>query len=155
MYLSILGVILFIAVILIAGMFQMKDSVKNLPMRKMEVRVGNVKIFADIADNAILRTRGLSGRGLLPENSGMLFLFYKEDKYSFWMKEMNFPIDIIWIKNGEVLSIEKNAEPEPGVLFYNLQKYYPPEPVDTVLEINAGKADEWGIKEGDKVSFEF
>ena len=65
-------------------------------------------------------------------------------QYSFWMKDMRFPLDIIWIKNGEVVHVEKNVlENFSGILS-------PQVDADSVLEINAGNVDKLDIKIGDR-----
>lgn len=98
----------------------------------------NINIFgrqikARIADSAGEREKGLSSQKSLKSDEGILFVFDKSGYYGFWMKEMNFPIDIIWIdENWKVIGINKNLKPEsyPKI-------YYPPKPVKYVLEISA------------------
>ena len=63
------------------------------------VMINNVSIRAEIADNMITRSKGLMFRKSLPENEGMLFVFDREGYHRFWMMNMSFPIDIIWINN--------------------------------------------------------
>ncbi|MEI7621190.1 MAG: DUF192 domain-containing protein, partial [Candidatus Moraniibacteriota bacterium] len=76
---------------------------------------------------------------------GMLFVFDNPDKYAFWMKDMQFALDILWLKDGKVVFLEKNILPTfKGTLT-------PTEDADQVLEINAGKVDELGIEVGDAV----
>src|SRR3989344_3404700 len=67
-------------------------------------------VRADLAITGLEKTRGLSGRGGLGKNEGMLFLFDSLDRHAMWMKGMTFPIDILWIKNGKVADIELPAE---------------------------------------------
>ena len=64
------------------------------------------------------------------------------------MPDMRFPLDIIWIKGNEIVGILENVSPAG---FGELEIYYPPEPVDKVLEINAGLADKLNIKIGDGI----
>ncbi|HEX9664656.1 MAG TPA: DUF192 domain-containing protein, partial [Patescibacteria group bacterium] len=82
----------------------------------------------------------------------MLFIFDKKDYYSFWMKEMEFPIDIIWIDDQTVVGIEKNIQPPAaGRLFV----YRPEQKVNLVLEIGAGLSDQRNIKIGDLVDISY
>jgi uncharacterized membrane protein (UPF0127 family) len=67
------------------------------------------------------------------------------------MKDMNFPIDIIWIDNSQIIHITENASPEPGTLDSELTLYKPPAPFDTVLEVNAGFTKENNISVGDNI----
>lgn len=95
--------------------------------------------------------QGLSGKEKLAKNKGMLFVFPKEDKYSFWMKDMRFSIDIIWINNDKIIHIEENL-PIPTTNY--LEEYSPEEPARYVLEINAGLSQKYGFKVGDTVKLD-
>lgn len=106
----------------------------------------------DVASTPAARTAGLSGRASLAEDGGMLFVFDKPGDYGFWMQGMKFPLDIIWIKDNVVIDIEENVPPESGVL--GLKIYHPSQSIDKVLEINAGLAEKYGVKIGDRISFE-
>jgi hypothetical protein len=119
--------------------------------RQATVMIGNAVFNAEVRDTAAGRAQGLSGRDSLGAQEGMLFLFGTPGDYGFWMKDMNFPIDIVWIREGEVVWITENAEPEPGKSMFSLTSYNPPTSADTVLEINAGEAVKYGIKAGDVV----
>lgn len=105
----------------------------------------------EVASTTIARARGLSGRDGLGADQGMLFLFNGYDTYGFWMKDMKFSIDMIWIKGNAVAGFSENAAPEPGASLWKLKIYYPPEAVDKVLEVNAGTVVKDGIKKGDTV----
>lgn len=94
---------------------------------------------------------GLSSRKSLAKNSGMLFVFDEPDYYSFWMKNMNFPIDIIYINGDKVDTIINNAMP---VAQGALPIYQPSEKSDKVLEINAGLSNSYNIKSGTTVKIE-
>ncbi|MCH8049079.1 DUF192 domain-containing protein, partial [Patescibacteria group bacterium] len=77
------------------------------------IQIGDVILQVEIADTQEKREKGLSNRESLQENRGMLFLFEKPGRYGFWMKEMNFAIDIIWIdKDKSVTEITKNVDPK-------------------------------------------
>lgn len=78
--------------------------------------------------------QGLSGRDTVPSD-GMLFVFPNEAVRAFWMKDMHFAIDIIWIRNGKIVGrVESVPPPEPGTPESQLELYSSPEPVDMVLE---------------------
>lgn len=122
-------------------------------LKAAEIKIGENVFAVEVASTTISRARGLSGRDGLGENKGMFFIFDGLDSYGFWMKDMKFPIDIIWIKNDRVVGVTENAAPEPGVPLRNLKIYSPPEPVDRVLEVPAGTVKRRGIKVGDKVFY--
>lgn len=104
----------------------------------------------EIADTVYERAQGLSHRDSLPEHAGLLFKFSGLGSPGFWMKDMNFPIDILWFRGDELVSISKDAKPEPEKSLFQLKQYYPSEPIDTVLEINAGLSDKYGFMPGDR-----
>jgi uncharacterized membrane protein (UPF0127 family) len=97
------------------------------------------------------RSRGLSGRDAIAANEGMYFTFPEEDAYGFWMKDMRFPIDIIWISKGKIFDITKNALPEPGVSDGALKVYVSQGPIGTVLEMTAGAEKMYNLKVGDAI----
>src|SRR5690606_35019275 len=98
---------------------------------------------------------GLSGKEKLEENNGMLFVFDKKDYHSFWMKNMKFPIDIIFLDNNTVVDIYKNVPPpKPGENMAKLPVYRPSKAVNYVLEVPAGTADKAKIKVGDTIDLQ-
>lgn len=100
------------------------------------LQIGNAKLEVEIADTETERARGLSGRAALEENRGMLFVFDEPGQYGFWMKDMNFPIDIVWIdENWRVAGITGNVSPDSYP-----QVFYPPRPIKYALEVNTGFA---------------
>ena len=103
-----------------------------------------VEIMADERS----RARGLSGRFELAPEAGMVFLFDKPDFHNFWMKDMFFPIDIIWINNGQIVDIIENV-PAPAFGEVKLPPYSPQEAITIVLEVNAGWSKKHNIQIGD------
>jgi len=121
-----------------------------------QVIIGKLNVNAKIAANAKDRQKGLSKLDSLPLDQGMLFIFDKSDTYAFWMKDMKFAIDIIWIdENKKVVSIAKNVPFEPGKNDLQLKQYKPAGAAKYVLEVNAGLSDLFGVNNGDTASFEF
>lgn len=100
----------------------------------VNLQLGTSTIRAEIADTDKKRQQGLSGRKYLAKDQGMLFVFDRPDYYGFWMKEMNFPIDLIWLnQDWKVVGINKDLRPDSYP-----QVFYPPSEVLYVLEINSG-----------------
>ncbi len=118
---------------------------------KDEVKINNQFITADVVKDPADRDKGLSGRSSLGLNDGMLFIFDSPDRYGFWMKGMQFPIDIVWIQGNTVVGFVPNVDPQIGAPLSSLNVYYPPEPVDKVLEIKAGRAELLHLQIGDMV----
>ena len=108
----------------------------------------------EVASDAASRTLGLGGRPALADDSGMLFVFPREGFHSFWMKDVSFPLDLLYIaRDGTIMDIQR-MEPEPGVPNADLTIYEPPVEVLLAIEINAGLAQRHGIEAGMAVSFE-
>lgn len=97
-------------------------------------------------------TQGLSNRTLLGSD-GMLFVIDPPRVPSFWMKGMNFPLDIIWIRNGKIVKIDHDV-PAPRIdqNSSSLPTYQPPSAVDHVLELPAGVAATYGFNVGNSFS---
>lgn len=111
------------------------------------VSVGNQRFRVEVAANESARERGLSGRSTLPADAGMWFVLPSADFHGFWMKDMDFAIDLIWISpNREVLKVEHLA-PCGG---YYCPTYFPPEPAAYVLEVSAGR---FAGKPGDRADW--
>ncbi len=115
------------------------------------VEINNYKIIADIADTPASRRKGLGGREKLEKGRGMLFVFDEPDIYPFWMKDMRFPIDIIWILDDKVVEIWEDAPPPTGS---NIPRYTPKNKANFVLEIPAGEVERYNIKIGDRVNLQ-
>lgn len=111
--------------------------------------IGGVHLNIEIADTETERNLGLSGRNSLATDVGLLFIFEKPQIAGIWMKDMKFPIDIVWIdENLRVIHIKENATPQsfPEIFIPSKNSLY-------VLEINAGFVEKNKIKVGDSVVF--
>ena len=102
-----------------------------------------------IASTSAVRQQGLSGRISMASDEGLLFIFPEAGEYGFWMKDMNFPIDIVWIDaDRKVVGISENVAPESYP-----ENFYPPKTILYVLELNAGAVKKAGLKVGSVVGF--
>ncbi len=109
-------------------------------------------ITAELATTPSQWIKGLSARKNIEKDKGMLFIFPESSYQSFWMKEMNFPIDIIWInKSFKIVGIENNLPPCKK----KCVTYRSPLPVKYVLEIKAGLAKKENLKKGDILLISF
>lgn len=109
-------------------------------------------ISAELALTPAQWQKGLSGRKELKENQGMLFVFPESSYQSFWMKDMKFSIDIIWVDESfKIVGIEKNLPP----CVDKCPTYESPVPVKYVLEVNAGFSEKEKLKEGDVLIISF
>lgn len=117
------------------------------------VKVGERTYDVEVAASSEDQHIGLSDRDSMPEMSGMIFPFSPPEKVSFWMWNMRFPIDIVWIKNGKVVGITENLPvPASGAAAEDLPTFSPPEEVDYVLELNAGQGKFFKVGESVVIS---
>ena len=119
------------------------------------VTIGAFTWPVELALTGEQQAQGLSGRAELAAGAGMLFVWNQESRRSFWMPDMNFPLDLVWL-NGDcaVTHITHNAPPQaPGQSQADLPRYTVDQ-VQYVLEINAGEAAQHGIKVGDQARFQ-
>lgn len=120
----------------------------NKPTRTLEL--GTVTLNVEIADTDKLRRLGLSGRSSLPDNTGMLFVFPQSFHHTFWMNDMKFDLDFIWINQGQVVQIHElvpapaNSKGVPKIINPDVN-------IDMVLEVPAGFVLQNKIQVGDKV----
>jgi uncharacterized membrane protein (UPF0127 family) len=111
------------------------------------VIAGRVTLTVELARTAEEKIRGLSGRPHLKPGQGMLFVYDSPQPVSIWMKDMRFSLDIIWVRAGRIVQIEKRAPPltstGPGRIYTAM--------ADLVLEVPAGFTDRQKIRPGDSV----
>lgn len=164
--------LLLVAVMLVAAWLTNPDSINRLLPKQFQVPtkivilptstpepvqktviVNTTQFNVEIARSAQERSKGLSGRNELSANTGMLFVFDKENvRPTFWMKDTYISLDIIWINDGKVTQITENIQPaEAGTPDGKIPMYLPHEPIDYVLEVLGGTVKTNKIKVGDTV----
>jgi hypothetical protein len=149
-FLPIIGVIIFIIAV---GMYTQKSFILAPTTKPQVVTINDKKIEVTVAKTKDERTRGLSGVTKLDADNGMLFVFDTKVNSTFWMKDMLIPIDIIWISDGKIVKIDKNVPiPGPNTPDIKLPKYSSGQPIDHVLEVNAGFSDQNNLKPGQTIS---
>ncbi len=146
--------IIVVAVLVIFVWLTIKPNHSEKKYNEIQIEIANHLINLEIADTNAKRELGLSGHKPLVDDQGMLFVFNNIGKYPFWMKDMLFPIDIIWLEPSNidgivnVVYIEKNAQPNsyPTTFGGQVDAQY-------VLEVNAGFSDKNNLKIGDQIKF--
>ncbi len=120
------------------SLYSLQDSVPTL-ISKLDI---------EVADDDYQIQTGLMYRKSMQKDRGMLFIFPNESPHSFYMKNTEFPLDIIFIDAKQrVVSIQKNAQPLD-------ERSLPSEgPAQYVLEVNAQLTDEWNLQKGDSIAF--
>ena len=142
-------ILLFILFVFFAA-FLSNNKLEHQRLTHDFISINGELIQVEIADDQSERVQGLSGRNELKIGVGLLFIFDILDMHGIWMKDMNFPIDIIWFdENKKIVSIEKNVEPStyPNVFIPSQNALY-------VLELNAGDVELYGIEIGQGFVFE-
>lgn len=115
------------------------------------VRLGDGVFLAQVAKTDEERAKGLSGTSGLRENQAMLFVYDTDNKWPIWMKEMNYPLDIIWLdKDKKVVYIVKNAPPES----YPYESFVPKQEARYIVELPAGTVGKKSINVGSAASFD-
>lgn len=108
-----------------------------------------------IADTPEEREAGLAAVPDLLSNQGMLFLFDEPQQPVFWMKDVDYPIDILWLYDTTIIDSTTNLEPEsPSTALENYQRYAPNVPVTAVLEVPAGFVQDQNITIGQVIEIQ-
>ncbi len=113
------------------------------------IQIGNNKYSIEIANTEKSRSLGLSGRTSINKNQGMLFVFPSPSNYLFWMKEMNFPLDFVWIDGDKVVDVTQNVPKQANSDLNSLTTFTAKSPFDKVVELYAGTVEADNIKIGD------
>lgn len=141
--------ILFVLIISLT-LIKYIQPVKNTPTLTINNKTFNI----DIARTDEQKAKGLSIYNKLSLNKGMIFIFDSSDYYTFWMKDMKFPIDIIYIKKNLIVDIFKNV-PNPKSENETLSIIRPKSDADIVFELNAGLSEKYNFKIGNTVKINY
>jgi uncharacterized protein len=131
------------------GASPMAHQIAPSHLQTAEITVGGVPLTVELAYQPADTALGLGYREGLAVGTGMLFIFEGPAPRSFWMRGMQFCIDIIWIENGVIQGAVESVCPEPpGTADADLPSYDSPVPVTYVLEVPAGWLDAHGLGAG-------
>ncbi|MDH4248539.1 MAG: DUF192 domain-containing protein [Deltaproteobacteria bacterium] len=154
--LALAGFMALAAVSLLEVPLQVSRVAAAPGMAQAEVVISGKTLHLEIADTPELQARGLGGRKSLAPDQGMLFVYAERSRQRFWMLDMRFAIDIIWLDNGRVVHIEHQVPPPaPGTTPADLPTYEPAADANLVLELAAGRAKSLGLKIGQRLDFRF
>ena len=141
------------------GNFLKGINIPNDRYLQVRVSVNNFNLTVDLAITDDQKAEGLAVKDYLNENEGMLFVYEQPSRQTFWMKDMKFPIDIIWLDaNGTVVHIENTLQPCVSVLnsdvsILNCPLYTPHNGSQYVLETIAGFSQKHNVKIGTDIDF--
>jgi uncharacterized membrane protein (UPF0127 family) len=119
-----------------------------------ETEIGGQRIQLEVARTPQEQSKGLMHRPPLPDDRGMLFLFNPPRPVQFWMKNTPSPLDMVFLRDGEVQAIVESALPCQA----DPCPTYGPDrsvPIDQVIELRSGRAAELGLTAGDRITIEF
>lgn len=117
-----------------------------------EAEIGGEQIGLEVARTPQEQAMGLMFRTSLAPDRGMLFPFEPPRPVSFWMKNVKIPLDMVFLRDGEVKAIAANV---PPCTTLECPTYGPETPIDHVIELHGGRAAELGLKVGDRVIVKF
>lgn len=122
----------------------------NPNLQVIDIRQASNVLRAEVARSLSEKSQGLSGRDCLAKDAAMLFPYDTPGEYCFWMKDMKFDIDMVWLDaDKKIVTIKSNATPES----YPKESFCPEKPAQYIVEVQAGLSDKlgWGI--GTQLSF--
>lgn len=137
---------LALAVCTVAGQAAAVEVNPPLPTGTLVI-AERVSVTVELARSILEKMRGLSGRAALKPGHGMLFVYEQPQPIGIWMKDMRFALDILWIRDGRIAHVEKNA---PPLVPSGPERVYTATG-EAVLEVPAGFADQQKIRVGDRV----
>ncbi len=143
-----IAAVLLVLIIATAFGLRIRDAWRARTPLLTEVLLRGRTFTVEVADTEEKKERGLGRRDALQPDRGMYFPFPSASRWVFWMKDMRFPIDIVWIRDGTVIDIDAFV---PVSQSEDLETYSPVEPADAVLELNAGAVEDLGVRIGDQV----
>lgn len=138
--------LLIFLILLLTLYFYTLSSSKLSSQQKPSLKISQCIFEIEEAKTDQQKAKGLSGRDKLNKKTGMLFIFHDPGIYTFWMNEMKFNLDFVWILDNKVVDIDENVPPFEGD---DITRFSPTSVVDKILEINAGEVGACGIKIGD------
>ncbi len=118
---------------------------------KTTLKIAGQELRVLLADTDEHRHKGWGGAKDMKKYGGMLFVFPNRGSHAMVMRDMNFPLDIVWIDNGEIVDMAPNLPPEKGYTEEQLTPYFARLPSTLVLELPAGFISENGLSIGDTV----
>lgn len=133
------------------GLWLLLRNQGRLETQESHLRIGETELTVELADTPEKRLQGLSGREPIADDWGMLFVFPDSGRRSFWMREMRFPLDMVFIDQRQVVEIIPDV-PAPAVGQDGREiRVVSKEAAEWVLEVNAGWVERQGIEVGDPV----
>ena len=150
-------VLIILVIITIIFMLNSKEQRLFSELRDMEITkitINDFELDVEVVNSAESTRQGLSDRDEIGSD-GMLFIFPESYQRNFWMYNMRFDLDFVWINGDRVVGITKDVKkPKTGTKNEDLELININEATDKVLELNVGGIDKYDIGVGDHISLE-
>lgn len=112
---------------------------------KTRLEMGGEVFSVEIADTPEKQAQGLMFREELGVNEGMLFVFDRDQRLSFWMKNTSLPLSLAYLASDGMIKEIYDLEPQ------SLRPVQSSFAVRYALEVNRGTFERLGLKVGDSV----
>jgi len=147
--------LIILSTVVLSGCVKSQQPTSDLTFtdhQMVKVQFGNSrKLELEIVNTTQSIIQGLSGRDEIGTD-GMLFVFDQPSIHQFWMKEMKFDLDLVWIKEMKIVEVTENVPaPDFNMPLNQLPTYAPSQPVDMVLEVEADNVQKWKLSVGDEI----
>lgn len=131
--------IAFVGILLATAIYFMSSNFSH----QVTLLIGDGSLKTRLALDEESRTKGLSGVSGLADDQAFLMVYPRDGLWQIWMKEMKFPIDIVWLNSDKkIVYIVKNADPALGMT----KTYTPKEKARYVVELPAGRVEALNIR---------
>lgn len=137
--------ILLFLLLLIFFLPRQAQGLKGYQTTQVKIENKTYRLF--VADTEEKRKRGLSNISSIKDGEGMIFVFNKPDYYRFWMKDMKFPLDFLFLRGDQVVDLLANVDPSTYP-----QTFISKSPADKIIELKAGEIDKLGVNISDTIS---
>ena len=139
---------IFVSILIIVTISVFWVMHHDFTYKHVSITLGQKTFDTLVSDTESLREKGLGDREYLSPDQAMLFVFDRPDFYGFWMKDMHFPINMIWVDaSSTIVGIEEDVRPETYP-----KNFFPKSPASFVIETNTGVSHIEGLHLGDHVS---
>ncbi|HSR88898.1 MAG TPA: DUF192 domain-containing protein [Candidatus Udaeobacter sp.] len=137
--------------LLVVFIFFIGNAIYSSWWKKAVVKIGGQEVRVLVADNYKHQVKGWSGRKDMGQYGGMLFIFADHGQHAMVMRDMQFPLDIVWLDGNKIIDFAPNLPAEAGIAEDKLTIYRSRAASTMVLELPAGFMEKNGLKIGDTI----
>ena len=118
---------------------------------KAKFKIGKIELSAYVADDDQRRAQGLMFIEKLPRDTGMLFIFERQEHLGFWMKNTLIPLAIGFFDKDGVLVDVQEMSVAGSLMEASPPSYQSKSPALYALEMEKGWFGKKGIKPGSRL----